>query len=224
MRHLEPTDGDAYFKMASLQVYIAQVGNDRAKLEQSAVSLMQCILLDANNQNAWQLLNEVFKQLNTEPYPCIVVNNEGRARLDLSRSLVQATVLEAYRDFVKFFLLSKRVKLAESARDTAVNQYKFPKAVYFDPLFDPKYLAQFGVPVPPDPIFYKPKPVQFELMMPEVKKAFEDATGRRDIETLNLDIVDGRAQYWLDTTVDGKMCRVRVSEEGKLLSKEELNH
>jgi hypothetical protein len=105
-----------------------------------------------------------------------------------------------------------------------VNQYKFPKAVYFDPLFDPKYLAQFGVPVPPDPIFYKPKPVQFELMMPEVKKAFEDATGRRDIETLNLDIVDGRAQYWLDTTVDGKMCRVRVSEEGKLLSKEELNH
>ena len=104
-----------------------------------------------------------------------------------------------------------------------MNQYHFDRKVYFDPLFDPAYLKQFGVPVPPDPMFYHPKPVKFELMLDEVKKAFDDATHKAKIDELNVQIVDGRAQYWQDVPVDGKTQRVRVSEEGKLLSNEAIN-
>jgi hypothetical protein len=136
---------------------------------------------------------------------------------------VRATVLQAYREFIKIFMLAKRVKLAESARDTAVQQYKFESNLYFDMLFDPVYLKQFGIPVPADPVFYKPAPVKFDLMLPEVRNAFEDATNLKKIETLNVEIVDGRAVYWMDANIDGKTYRVRVSEEGKLLSKQSIS-
>src|SRR5262249_31125762 len=130
-----------------------------------------------NRQDAWQVLNEVFKQINTEPYPALIVTPEGRAQLDLSRTVVQATVLQAYRDFVRTFLQSRRPALAKSAADTAVNSYNYYKdpefrQKYFDPLFDPSYLSKFPRPLPADPVFFKPPQVRFELMLPAVQKAF----------------------------------------------------
>ena len=78
MRHLEPGDPDGYYKTASLQV-------QRGKLEEAASSLIQVILLDSTRNDAWQLLNEVFKQINKEPQPCIVVTAQGRTARSLSR-------------------------------------------------------------------------------------------------------------------------------------------
>ena len=111
MRHLECTDPDAYLKLAS-------VYERRNQFDKEAVCLMQVILLDKDNQHpeAWPALNEVFKRINTEPYPCIIQNAAGRAQLDLSRTAVRDTVLDAYRDFVRVFQQAKRKPLAEGAR------------------------------------------------------------------------------------------------------------
>ena len=207
MRHLECTDPDAYLKLAS-------VYERRNQFDKEAVCLMQVILLDKDNQHpeAWPALNEVFKRINTEPYPCIIQNAAGRAQLDLSRTAVRDTVLDAYRDFVRVFQQAKRKPLAEGARDTAVKQYGFSKEALFDPLFDPTYLKQFPIPVPPDPVFWKPPKVKFELMMPEVQKAVLSQTNNIAPEWLQMEMLNGRAIYTLDQPK-----RIRVSEEGVVL-------
>jgi hypothetical protein len=143
------------------------------------------------------------------------MNAEGRAQLDLSRTAVRATVLEAYREFVRIFLQAKQEKYAESARDVAVKSYGFDRVGLFDPLFDPNYMKNFPVPVPADPVYYHPPDVKFELMMPEVKKAFLDETGGVKPEMLHEQIVDGRAVYSFDLPSPKK--HIRVSEEGVVL-------
>ena len=148
MRHLEPGDPDGYYKTASLQV-------QRGKLEEAASSLIQVILLDSTRNDAWQLLNEVFKQINKEPQPCIVVTAQGRAQLDLSRVAVQSAVREAYRGFVIEFMLANQRKRAEAARDMAISVYHFQPELFND-LFDPNYLKIFPTPVPADPVYYDP--------------------------------------------------------------------
>ena len=206
MRHLECTDVDSYLKLASVQ-------ERRGEFDKEAVSLMQVILLDSTHQEAWQALNEVFKRINHEQLPCIIMSPEGRAQLDLSRETVRETVLEAYRDFVRTFLMAKRPKLAESAGYRG-QDLQVPLAPgLFDPLFDPEYQKQsFIVPVPTDPIYWKPAKVKFELMMPEVKEAILSQTNGVVPDELGQEIVDGRSIYTLD-----QPRRIRVSEEGKVL-------
>jgi hypothetical protein len=205
MRHLECTDADSYVKLAS-------VYERRRQYDKEAVCLMQTILLDSTRQDAWGALNECFKQINTEPYPCIIASADGRAQLDLSRQAVRETVLEAYRDFVRVFLQAKRDGLAKSARDTAVKQYGFPRESLFDPLFDPSYMKQFPVPVPPDPVFWTDYRVKFSDMLLDVQNAVLSKTSGQAPVELREVMVDGNATY---QTADGK---VKVSEYGKVLS------
>ncbi len=217
MIHLEPTDPDSYLKMANFQI-------QRGRLDDAAASLVNVILLDNIGPTAppaWQMLNQVFQQINTEPYPCIIVQN-GHAQLDPTRTVVRQAILQAYREFVRNFIQAHRIELAQQARNNAVNMYGF-HAELFDELFDPDYMKQFPVPIPADPVFYKPPPVRFALMMPEVQKAFIDTTGISTFDTINEQIVEGRAVFYTDQPIDGKSYRIKISEEGKLISKEPLN-
>ncbi|HEX3356539.1 MAG TPA: hypothetical protein VHS31_06110 [Tepidisphaeraceae bacterium] len=217
MVHLEPTDPESYLKLANLNV-------QRGRLDDAAANLINVILLDNSGpttQPAWAMLNSIFQQINTEQTPCIIILN-GHAQLDTQRIAVRQAILQAYRDFVRYFIQARRGDLAQNARNNAVNMYGFSPAL-FDELFDPDYMQKFPVPVPADPVFYKPDPVRFALMMPEVQKAFTDATGNNDLKTIDEEITEGRAVYYTDQSIDGKMYRIRISEEGKLLSKEPLN-
>jgi tetratricopeptide (TPR) repeat protein len=217
MIHLEPTDPDSYLKMANLQI-------QRGRLDDAAATLVDVILLDnagPSTPPAWQLLNQIFQQINTEPYPCILIQN-GHAQLDTQRTVVRQAILQAYREFVRNFIQAHRIELAQQARNNAVNMYGF-HAELFDELFDPDYMKQFPIPIPADPVFYKPPPVRFALMMPEVQKAFIDTTGISTFDTINEEIVAGRAVYYTDQPIDGKTYRIKISEEGNLISKEPLN-
>jgi hypothetical protein len=132
-------------------------------------------------------------------------------------------VLRAYKDFVRTFLFAKRTALAKSAMETAVKVYAFDENESFKPLFDPAQTPSYLKPVPPDPVFYKPAPMKFELLMPEVQDQFEKIAGKGTINEVKVEIVEGRAQYYVDAFVNGKTHRIRVSEEGKLLEDKAAN-
>jgi tetratricopeptide (TPR) repeat protein len=150
-RHLEPSEADTYISLA--QAYIGL-----GKFDRAAETLLQSIMLDDRKMGAWQLLDEVFKQLNPGPNPAIVMGQPDpkkppRPQLNLQNPVVQENFIAAYRDFIRVFLGCKRMDFAMSARNAAVEQYKMP-ANLFDPIFKEKIEAV----LPPDPVVYQPPP------------------------------------------------------------------
>jgi tetratricopeptide (TPR) repeat protein len=144
MRQLSPTSADAYYKIA--QVQVAQ-----GKLDQAAVSCMQCIFIDKNSGDAWKLLNDIYQHLNTSSQPCLSPGPNGHLLLNLSHPLVRMNLLDAYRSFIRIFRAANRPQLVQTAANTALNDYRFPAELVNSVLNEP-----LDIPVPANPIYYKP--------------------------------------------------------------------
>ena len=64
MRHLDPTNPEAYAKLGTL--YVA-----RNELESAAVAFYQALCLDASRQELWPPLRQCFQKFNEEPAPAV---------------------------------------------------------------------------------------------------------------------------------------------------------
>jgi tetratricopeptide (TPR) repeat protein len=136
MRQLDPTEIDAYLKMASVQV--ANNEFDRA-----CSTLLQCLLMDNSKQQVWQTLIQIYSQYYGERAAgAIMLDKEsGQIKLNPGHPLVRLHLLEAYREFIKALRMSHRFVMAEEMGKMAKKQYDFPPDI-IDKLFDdPVYVV-----------------------------------------------------------------------------------
>jgi tetratricopeptide (TPR) repeat protein len=126
-RQLDPSDIDAYIKLAQ-----AQLGARR--YDDASVTLIQCILLDGTRQEIWGTLAQLYGSIGERGVGTIV--QEGNQfKLNLSHSIVRENLCQAYREFIRIFRRARRWQMAEEARKIAVERYQYPRSL-FDPLFD----------------------------------------------------------------------------------------
>jgi tetratricopeptide (TPR) repeat protein len=156
MRRLDPTNADAYVKLA--QTYFqantreyatAHQNEARSNTEQAAIALLQALLLDNSREQLWGPINTLLQQLNTEPQPAIVVVQNQPPRLDIQRKVVQSVLCSVYQSFVRIMLDCHLLPHAEYFRKAAI-ETGFPPSL-FDDIF-----REFGREPPPVP----PRPAQ----------------------------------------------------------------
>lgn len=130
-RQLDPFDVQVYFRIALLQT-------EQGKLDDAAVTLVQCILLDGNKPEFWQALANIYESFGDAGRNSIVVEN-GRPKLNPTNP--QLKVYEhlqlAYRDLIRIMRRVRRHSLAESFRNTAVNVYGMPAPLMDEVLREP---------------------------------------------------------------------------------------
>jgi tetratricopeptide (TPR) repeat protein len=141
MRHLNPGDPMAYTQIASTQ---ATMGRS----DDAVVSLMQGLIVDPRQEEAWRTLMDLYSKINREPIPAIeIVNGEPQLRED--NNLVRRHLLLAYQGFLKIAQSSGNRQLVEKAREMAA------KSRHLDPkLLDAALQERFERPVPPGPVFH----------------------------------------------------------------------
>jgi tetratricopeptide (TPR) repeat protein len=140
-RHLDPSDPAVYVSIASAQDALGQV-------EDAAVSLLQCVILDPQRLDAWQSLMAIDSQINHEPIPAIEQTN-GRLQIREDNTLVRKQLLYAYAGLMKTAQSSNRPDMWRNAHDVAVNHYHFDSRQLDDAL------GEIGAPPsPPLPIFH----------------------------------------------------------------------
>ena len=140
-RHLDPSDPMVYFSIASAQAALGQV-------EDAAVSLLQCVILDPQRLDAWQSLMDIDSQINHEPIPAIEPA-DGRLRIREDNKLVRRQLLYAYAEFMKTAQTSNNPDLWRNAHDVAVNHYNFDSRQLDEVMRDIG-----ATPSPPVPIFH----------------------------------------------------------------------
>ena len=140
-RHLDPSDPMVYSSIASAQGALGQV-------EDAAVSLLQCVILDPQRFDAWQSLMDIDSQLNHEPIPAIEQAN-GTMHIREDNMLVRRQLLYAYAGLMKSAQSSNNADLWRNARDVAVNHYNFDSRQLDDVIRDIG-----ATPSPPVPIFH----------------------------------------------------------------------
>jgi tetratricopeptide (TPR) repeat protein len=120
MRHLSPTNPDAYISLAS--VYIA-----KGQAEDAAIALLQTLLLDSNRQEAIRLLIEIYRQ--TDPNGCAIAygQNQTQPKLNADCPIVHRHICAAYRELIKVFLEAKQFDLAKETKKSALKSYNCPK-------------------------------------------------------------------------------------------------
>ncbi|MGD0652299.1 MAG: DUF1736 domain-containing protein [Verrucomicrobiia bacterium] len=114
MRHLAPTNPDAYLSIAS--VYVVD-----GKTEDAAISLLQALLLDGNRQEALRLLLDLYRQIDREG--CAVAPNQPQLKLNADCPLVHNHICSAYSGLVQVFLDAKQVALAQQSKQVALKTY-----------------------------------------------------------------------------------------------------
>ena len=120
MRHLAPTNPDAYLSIAS--VYLAT-----NHAEEAAVSLLQALLLDGSRAQALRLLADIYRQIDKEG--CAVIMNQGEPRLNLDCTIVRNHICSAYYGLIQVFLETKDREMhrkAVDAEQNAVQNYRCP--------------------------------------------------------------------------------------------------
>lgn len=126
-RQLDPSDPDAYAKLATIQLAMRRP-------DDAAVSLIQTILLDPGRPEVWNTLVQIYAQMGDRGRATIVY--DGKAyKLNLSHPVVREQMVSAYRDFIRGFRRARRPQMAEEARKVAIQRYDFPRSL-FDPLFN----------------------------------------------------------------------------------------
>jgi tetratricopeptide (TPR) repeat protein len=130
MRQLDPTEIDAYLKLASVQV----ADN---KFDEACASLMQCLLMDNQRQQVWGTLIQIYQQVYGQRASGAIVVDQGSGQVKLNphHELVKWHLLIAYRDFIKTLRQSRRFAMAEEMGKMAKKQYEFP-AETIDALFE----------------------------------------------------------------------------------------
>jgi tetratricopeptide (TPR) repeat protein len=111
MRHLAPTNPDAYLSMASAQL-------SAGRLENAAVLLLQTLLLDNSRQETLRLLVDLYRQVDRDG--CAVVFDQGQPRLNLDCQVVANHMCAAYLGLVQVFVEAKQWKLAEETKKNAL--------------------------------------------------------------------------------------------------------
>lgn len=120
MRHLAPTNPDAYLSIAS--VYLAT-----GHAEEAAVTLLQALLIDGSRTQALRLLADIYRQIDKEG--CAVIMNQGEPRLNMDCTIVRNHICSAYYGLIQVFLESKDMELhrkAVEAEQNAVRNYHCP--------------------------------------------------------------------------------------------------
>ena len=122
MRHLAPTNPDAYLSVAS--VYLST-----GHAEDASISLLQALLLDSGRTQALRLLVDIYRQIDREG--CAVIMNPGQQpRLNLDCVLVRNQICSAYYGLVQVFLETKQYDLARQSKQTALQNYHCPSAPF----------------------------------------------------------------------------------------------
>jgi len=120
MRHLSPTNPDAYLSIAS--VYLST-----GHAEEAGISLLQALLLDGSRTQALRLLADIYRQIDKEG--CAVIMNQGEPRLNLDCTIVRNHICSAYYGLIQVFLETKDQELhrkAVEAEQNAVHNYRCP--------------------------------------------------------------------------------------------------
>jgi len=140
-RHLNPNDPMVYVSIASAQGALGQV-------EDAAVSLLQCVILDPRRRDAWQSLLAIDSQINHEPIPAIE-ETDGRFQVREDNVMVRKQLLYAYAGLMKIGQSSNSPDMWRDANNVAVNHYSFDSKQLDD------VLRGIGEPpLPPGPIFH----------------------------------------------------------------------
>jgi tetratricopeptide (TPR) repeat protein len=124
MRHLAPTNPDAYLSLAS--VYLATGHADEA-----GIALLQALLLDSSRTQALRLLASIYRQIDREG--CAVIVNQGEPRLNLDCAIVRSQICSAYYGLMQVFLETKDMSLhqkAVEAEQSAVQNYHCPAEAF----------------------------------------------------------------------------------------------
>jgi tetratricopeptide (TPR) repeat protein len=120
MRHLSPTNPDAYLSIAS--VYLAT-----GHAEEAGISLLQALLLDGSRTQALRLLADIYRQIDKEG--CAVIMSQGEPRLNLDCAIVRNHICSAYYGLIQAFLETNDQELhrkAGEAVQNALNNYHCP--------------------------------------------------------------------------------------------------
>ncbi len=120
MRHLSPTNPDAYLSIAS--VYLAT-----GHAEEAGISLLQALLLDGSRTQALRLLADIYRQIDKEG--CAVIMSQGEPRLNLDCAIVRSHICSAYYGLIQAFLETNDQELhrkAGEAVQNALNNYHCP--------------------------------------------------------------------------------------------------
>jgi len=127
MRHLAPTNPDAYLSMASACL-------SAGRLEPAAILLLQTLLLDNSRQETLRLLVDLYRQFDREG--CAVVFTQGQPRLNVDCQLVANHMCAAYLGLVQVFVNAKQMQLAQETKKNALQNYRCnPQS--FDELLKP---------------------------------------------------------------------------------------
>ncbi len=119
MRHLLPTHPDAYLGLSS--AYIAT-----GRQEDAAITLMQVLLLDSNQQDALQLLVDIYPGIDREGCAIIRVPNRPMPQLNAECGIVKTHLCKAYAGLVRIYIEAKQTAQAEQTRTIALTLYKCP--------------------------------------------------------------------------------------------------
>jgi len=111
MRHLAPTNPDAYLGLAS--VYLG-----RRQFDQAAIPLLQTLILDGTRQEAMQSLVEVYRQVDREG--CSIEFTHGEPRLNPKCRIVRDNTCQAYADLIQTLVNAKQPEAAQQARQQAI--------------------------------------------------------------------------------------------------------
>jgi protein O-mannosyl-transferase len=132
MRHLAPTNPDAYLSIAS--VYLAS-----GHAEEAGISLLQALLLDSSRTQALRLLVDIYRQIDHEG--CAVIMNPGQPRLNLDCAIVRNHICSAYYGLVQVFLETKQYELAKQTKQNAIQNYHCTPDIFQQLLPDPAIKA-----------------------------------------------------------------------------------
>ncbi len=130
MRHLAPTNPDAYLSIAS--VFIAA-----GRPEDAAIALLQALLLDSNRQEALRLVTEIYQQIDQDG--CSVVRDPANPapKLNADCPLVRQQICAAYAGLVEVFTETTQRSLARQTRDNAIKTYGCARELFAKSLAEP---------------------------------------------------------------------------------------
>jgi protein O-mannosyl-transferase len=121
MRHLAPTNPDAYISIAS--VYLSS-----GHPEEAAVTLLQALLLDSNRAEALRTLVDIYHQIDHEG--CAIIMDKDKPRLNSECALIHNHVCSAYYGLIQVFFEAKQYDLVKQTKQNALKTYHCPPEAF----------------------------------------------------------------------------------------------